>query len=125
MTDEVVTIDETVDVEFIAKVCHQANKALCEAFGDLSQKEWDEADQWQRDSAIKGVEFSLDNPDAPVSAQHDAWSNDKLADGWVFGEIKDAEQKTHPCLVPFDQLPQNQQAKDFVFKAIVNSFRKK
>jgi hypothetical protein len=31
---------------------------------EIIQKDWDEAQQWQRDSAIKGVEFKLDNPDA-------------------------------------------------------------
>jgi hypothetical protein len=50
-------------IEQIARMCHQTNKAWCELNGDNS-KDWDEAQQWQRDSAIKGVEFKLDNPDA-------------------------------------------------------------
>jgi hypothetical protein len=50
------------DVLEIAKVCHEANKAWCEANNDYSQKSWDEAEHWQRDSAIKGVEFALANP---------------------------------------------------------------
>ncbi|HEY0832852.1 MAG TPA: RyR domain-containing protein, partial [Azospirillum sp.] len=89
----------------IARVCHEVNRALCVAFGDLSQKPWDEAESWQRESAIRGVEFALANPDAPPSAQHDAWMADKLADGWVYGEVKDPAAKTHPCIVPYDQLP--------------------
>lgn len=107
----------------IACVCHAANKAWCEANGDTSQLPWDEAPQWQRDSAIKGVEFRLNNPDAPESAQHDAWAADKTADGWVYGEVKDPEAKTHPCLVPFDQLPELQQKKDKLFQAIVDSLK--
>lgn len=43
----------------IASVCHAANKSWCEANGDKSQQDWDRAEQWQRDSAIKGVELSL------------------------------------------------------------------
>lgn len=108
-------------IENIARVCHQANKAWCEANGDDTQKDWDDAEEWQRDSAIKGVQFAIDNPNAPDSAQHDAWSADKLADGWGYGEVKDAKAKTHPCLVPFDQLPHHQQAKDKLFKAIVRA----
>lgn len=107
----------------IAQVCHEANRAWCEVNGDISQKPWDDAEPWQRDSAIKGVAFALANPDAPASAQHDAWSADKLAAGWRFGEVKDADAKTHPCLVPFDQLPHHQQAKDRLFKAVVASLR--
>jgi hypothetical protein len=86
-------------VEAIAMVCHQANKAWCENNGDLSQNNWSEAEQWQRDSAIKGVQLRLDNPTAPASAQHDSWSKDKIDAGLVYGETKDSEKKTHPCLV--------------------------
>jgi hypothetical protein len=107
----------------IAKICHQANKALCEEDEDCSQKNWDDADQWQRDSAIAGVQFRLANPLAPPSAQHDAWSKDKIEAGWVFGEVKDAAAKTHPCLVPYDQLPEFQQKKDKLFQAIVDALK--
>jgi hypothetical protein len=54
--------------------------------GDNSQKTGTKQ-QWQRDSAIKGVEFKLDNPDAGHDAQHNAWMADKIA-GWVYGEEK-------------------------------------
>lgn len=110
-------------IESIAIACHQANKAWCEVNGDMTQKDWAEAEDWQRESAIKGVEFALANPDAPASAQHDAWSADKVANGWVYGKVKDAEKKTHPCLVPFEQLPEFQQKKDRLFKAIVEALR--
>lgn len=107
----------------IAKCCHQANKAFCEYHGDASQKDWEAAEQWQRDSAIAGVQFRLDNPDASPSAQHDAWSADKVKDGWVFGEVKDAEAKTHPCLVAYDELPAFQRAKDKLFQNIVDALK--
>lgn len=109
------------NIETIARVCHEVNRALCESFGDHSQKPWEDAEEWQRESAIKGVEFSIANPDAPASAQHDAWSADKVAAGWVYGPVKDADAKTHPCLVPFDHLPPEQQAKDRLFKAVVKA----
>lgn len=109
--------------ERIARVCHEAKRAICTAFGDHSQKPWNEAEQWQRDNAIRGVRFALDNPAAPPSAQHDAWMADKLADGWVYGPVKDPEAKTHPCLVPYDQLPPEQRVKDYVFKAVVAAMK--
>lgn len=105
----------------IASFCHEMNRIWCEANGDHSQKTWEEAEQWQKESAIAGVRFALNNPDAPISAQHDAWMADKIADGWVYGEIKDAEKKTHPCLVPFDELPVFQQKKDEIFRKTVES----
>jgi hypothetical protein len=107
--------------EQIARICHEANKGLCEATNDFSQKSWAEAEPWQRDSAISGVAFALANPDAPASMQHDAWSAEKIADGWKYGPVKDPGKKEHPCLVPYNELPPAQQAKDHVFKAIVQS----
>ena len=110
-----------MNVEQVAQICHEANRGLCEATGDHSQKSWDQAEGWQRDSAISGVQFALDNPDAPDSAQHDAWMAEKVAQGWKYGPVKDAEAKTHHCLVPFDQLPPEQQAKDALFRGVVKA----
>lgn len=110
-----------MNLHHIARTCHEVNRAICEAFGDRSQKSWDEAEQWQRDSAIAGVRYAYNNPDAPPSAQHEAWMRDKAADGWVYGPVKDADAKTHPCMVPYDQLPPEQRVKDYTFKAIVNA----
>lgn len=108
-------------IEKIARMCHQVNKAWCEVNGDNTQRDWDQAEQWQRDSAIKGVEFKLDNPDAGHDAQHNAWMADKIAEGWVYGEIKDMDKKTHPCIVSFEDLPEFQQKKDALFVNIVNT----
>jgi len=107
--------------EQIAKVAHEVNKAYCEALGDTSQPDWDSAPNWQRESAIAGVEFHQSNPDASASASHDAWLEQKRQDGWQYGEIKDPEAKTHPCFIPFDDLPNEQKAKDFLFRQVVHS----
>ncbi len=107
----------------IAMVCHEANKKWCESNDDFSQKSWEEAEEWQRESAIKGVQFRLDNPDAGHDAQHNSWMKEKVDGGWVYGEVKDATAKTHPCIVPFDQLPKFQQQKDALFCAIVDSLK--
>ncbi len=108
-------------VEQIAKTCHEANKALCEALGDFSQVPWDDAPQWQKDSAVEGVKFNLANPEAPASASHDSWLAEKERTGWKFGPVKDAEKKEHPCFVPYEELPVEQQAKDHLFKSVVTA----
>lgn len=108
-------------VVLIAGVCHAANAAYCRSLGDESQTEWDDAPDWQVDSAIAGVEFHLANPDAGDSASHDSWMAQKLAEGWVYGEIKDAEKKTHPCIVSFEALPPQQQFKDTLFRTLVHA----
>ncbi len=107
----------------IARVCHEVNKAYCEALGDTSQPPWDEAPDWQRQSAVNGVQFHLDNPHAKASASHESWLEEKRQSGWAYGEVKDPEKKEHPCFVPFDALPREQQAKDFIFKGVVDALR--
>lgn len=105
----------------IARVTHEVNRAWCEFNGDMSQKPWDEAPDWQRHSAVAGVEFHMANPNAGDSASHDEWVRHKTADGWVYGDVKDEGAKTHPCLVPFDQLPAAQQFKDRLFRTVVHA----
>jgi len=107
----------------IATVCHEANRAYCLTIGDPSQQPWEEAPSWQQESAIKGVQFHLANPDATAAASHESWLKEKEATGWKYGEVKDPEKKEHPCFLPFNMLPLMQQAKDKLFKAIVDALR--
>ena len=109
--------------EDVAAVCHEANRRFCVTLGDFSQKEWAAAPRWQRVSAVAGVRFLLDNPGATASATHESWLKEKEADGWTYGPEKDADSKVHPCMVPFENLPPEQQAKDVLFKSIVDSLR--
>lgn len=103
----------------IARVCHEVNRAYCQALGDTSQPPWDDAPQWQRDSAVAGVVFVANNPAAGPSASHDSWLEQKLERGWRWGEVKNPDAKEHPRMVPYQDLPVEQRAKDHIFRAIV------
>lgn len=111
----------SLPVYAIARVCHEANRAYCTTLGDYSQLPWESAPDWQRNSAVKGVQFSIDNPDAPASASHGSWLEEKRQAGWKYGPVKDTDLKEHPCIVPYGQLPVEQQRKDFLFGAVVRS----
>jgi hypothetical protein len=106
--------------EQIAEVCHEANRLYCESIGDDTQKSWALAEDWQRESSIKGVEAALTGVSTPES-QHQSWLEQKAADGWTWGPVKDAEKKVHPCFVPYAQLPAEQQHKDKIFLGIVEA----
>lgn len=103
----------------VARICHEANRAYCLTLGDTSQPAWDEAPKWQRDSAIQGVEDILGGLSTSPAASHARWLEEKIRDGWVYGPTKDPERKTHPCMVPYEQLPAEQQKKDLLFVAII------
>jgi hypothetical protein len=109
--------------ELIAKVCHEANRAYCLSMGDNSHAPWEHAPEWQRVSARQGVEHHLSSDMSPEES-HNSWLHAKEVDGWVYGETKDPVAKTHPCMVPYSQLPKEQQAKDYIFRAVVNAFKK-
>lgn len=107
-------------VDAVAKICHEGNRALCAALGDMSQPAWEDAPEWQKQSARNGVEFHVMN-NAPPSASHENWLKEKEAAGWKYGPVKDAEKKEHPCFVPYDQLPKEQQFKHYLFCGIVHA----
>jgi hypothetical protein len=107
--------------EFIAKVAHEINKAYCSAMGDNSQPSWEDAPEWQKSSAINGVNFHLANPDATPENSHESWLAQKEAEGWKYGTIKNPETKEHPCFRPYHELPAEQRAKDYIFRQVVYS----
>lgn len=109
-----------MNVEQIAKVCHEVNRAYCQAMGDQSQPDWESAPDWQKQSAAAGVRMHLDKPGATPEDSHIAWLEDKRADGWKYGPVKDAEKKEHPCFLPYAELPVEQKAKDYLFRAVVH-----
>jgi hypothetical protein len=112
-----------MNAEIMAQVAHETNKAWCELNGDFSQPSWTDEPEWQKESAISGVKFHLTHPDAGPDASHNEWMRHKVAGGWVYGDVKDPEAKTHPCIVPFDQLPEVQQVKDHLFRAVVHAIK--
>lgn len=36
---------------------------------------------------------------------HEVWAQGRMAEGWTWGEQRDDKLKTHPCLVPYEELP--------------------
>lgn len=36
---------------------------------------------------------------------HEVWAQGRMAEGWTYGEQRDDKLKTHPCLVPYEELP--------------------
>lgn len=108
-------------IEEVAQVAHEINQAYCLALGDTSIPSWEDAPTWQKESAIDGVRFHLEHPEATPVASHEQWLRFKENEGWVWGPEKNPTLKQHPCIVPYNQLPVEQKAKDYLFRQVVHS----
>lgn len=104
--------------EHAARSAHEVNRTYCAALGDLSHLPWDEAPAWAKESALKGVDGVVNGTRDPALS-HASWLQEKIATGWKYGPVKDAEKKEHPCMMPFDRLPVAQAMKDTLFVSTV------
>lgn len=112
-----------LNIPQIARLCHEANREYCVVHDDHSQSSWEDSPLSIRQSAIAGVRFRYENPTATPQAQHDAWMAERIRDGWTLGEVKDPVKKTHPCLVPYSELPDYQRYKDELFMAVCGALK--
>lgn len=42
---------------------------------------------------------------------HENWAKNKLDDGWIYGKVLDEDKRTHPCLVEYEEL--SEEDKDY------------
>ena len=110
-------MDQKIVIEAFARAAHEVNRAYCIALGDASQPPWEDAPEWQKTSALKGVEGAIAGNTPEQS--HRGWLTEKEATGWKYGPVKDPEKKEHPCFVPYAELPPEQQKKDRLFISTV------
>lgn len=43
---------------------------------------------------------------------HENWAVGRIQEGWIYGEERNDAQKTTPCMVPYDQLPETEKEYD-------------
>lgn len=106
--------------EKAARLAHEVNRLYALSHGETNVfPQWDDAPDDIKDSAYAGVEYLFANPKASAEDQHNAWCRHRVMSGWTYGSVKDLEAKTHPCLVPYKDLPLQQRLKDEIYQTIV------
>jgi len=108
--------------EDIARVAHETLRAYSGTLGEYSQAAWQDAEQWVRQSKIDGVEAVLGG--ATPRQLHTAWCESRETAGWVYGPRLSYPERTHPCLVPYNDLSVDQRRKDTLFSAVVKALVK-
>ena len=43
---------------------------------------------------------------------HEQWAANRMREGWEYGPQYDGENKKHPCLIPYDCLPDSEKEYD-------------
>ena len=43
---------------------------------------------------------------------HEVWADTRIRQGWTYGEQRNDELKTHPCLIPYEELPEEEKEYD-------------
>ena len=119
-------MDESKQIDRVAKVCHETLRAFCQTLGDNSLSPWEDAPEWQKESSRAGVRTYFKRFAAGIESSpeqtHERWLREKHATGWKHGETKDHQTKEHPSFVPYEDLPLDEKRKDYLFAAICRAF---
>lgn len=43
---------------------------------------------------------------------HEVWAQNRLRQGWTYGPVRDDVNRKHPCLVPYNRLPEEEKDYD-------------
>lgn len=52
---------------------------------------------------------------------HDVWAKQRIEQGWTYGPERDDRRKKHPCLIPYQELPEIE--KEFDRKASMGTLK--
>lgn len=59
-----------------------------------------------------GLKLTLEELEILARMEHDRWMAEKVQSGWRYGLPRDDAKKLHPCLVPWEELPEEEKDKD-------------
>ena len=63
-------------------------------------------------SEIELTEDILGLAELLARSNHDNWAVQRIKDGWKYGPLRDDNLKQHPCLVPYEELPESEKEYD-------------
>jgi hypothetical protein len=106
----------------IAEQAHEANRVFVQATGGEEKKPWRLLENSDRERFIRATANALETRVSDPEKSHKLWSDSMLRDGWKHGDQYDETAKTHPNLVPYENLTPIEKFKDVLFLSIVTPF---
>ncbi len=64
-------------------------------------------------SKVEVPRYLLDLADTLARNVHDTWAQERIRQGWQYGPERNDSKKLHPCLVPYDDLPDSEKIYDY------------
>ena len=115
-----------MEVEDIASICHEAVRRYQSVtreqpypYRGLPLETWEASSDLVKQAATQGVVMIMNAPDKDLGFHHNNWLENKQKAGWKYGEKLDLENKEHPFIAPYQELPLYRRQEDALFKAIV------
>lgn len=110
-----------ISPETLAAMIHGVTSRIARPDGTVP-KSWEGISQDSRDMAVRAVESIMAGDPLTAEAGHELWMRLKIEAGWTCGPFC-FENRTHPCIMPFDDLPISEKLKDQTWAALTELFR--
>ena len=101
------SLDQAEQTMKVAKMSfiNQADTSVKVAKATFDIKNFDDYKKIDRDTLV----------DAVAKNAHEVWAQQRMADGWTYGKVRDNNAKKHPMLIPYEDLPESEKAYDKLF----------
>ena len=106
--------------ELAARAAHGTQNLYNLAVGDAPLPVWDDLSTYAQANVVNGAAAVLRGITPEES--HRLWAEALVAEGWTYGPEKDFDAGRHPCLVPYEKLPEATRRRDALFMAVVRAF---
>lgn len=113
--------EQKMDVWSVARVVHAALREYESLTHGDDNPPWDELSDEIRWAYIHGVLNVNERADITPEELHENWVENKLRHGWTYGLVKNFLTKTHPCLVPYEELSTVEKGKAILFIAVAKT----
>lgn len=106
-------------IEMIARIAHEAIRALCLESGYPVAEPWDNASPEERAVTLSDVNYHLNNPLVGDAARHNDWLAAMRKDKWKFGQQYSLEDKTDPAMIPYNLVDPAKRNQDRLLRYVV------
>ena len=108
----------------IARLCYTTTLEWEDMWGNLDNLEWHSASPERKREITDTVEFVLQRLDEEGLGRvlHGRWLDIRRSEGWVYGSDYSYMNRTHPCLVGYDELSPEARVEYDLLMTIVAGF---